>query len=412
MLVSSRTTRASEPRAITTSLSARSRSPLIGSLPPRRIRPSSAMRGSSVVPARDEQRRATRSSSLASTFDRKPTLPTLMPSRGTSSSMTARAARRNVPSPPRTTRTSVLGSSRWSASRSAAWRRPVVDPVHRPPSRRRAPGARRRRRWSGCRRTRSGATARRVPAIGRRLGARRSGRAGGAGTRGCPPARGSAMGSRRAAPGPTPTAASATSRTTRAWTAGSRTTPPLVSPRPASNWGFTSGTSRRPRRRSRGDRRRARAASEMNETSTVASETGSGSVVAGQRPGVRPLHGDHARIAPERLCELPAARRRARRHGCAPRCSSTSVKPPVEAPTSRHTRPAGSTPNASSAAASLWPPRLTYGSGTATSTACPDRRGHPASDRAAPRHRRRPAPGRRAAAPGHASAIRRGHARR
>src|SRR6185295_13679535 len=41
---------------------------------------------------------------------------------------------------------------------------------------------------------------------------------------------------------PSWTAASVTSRTTRAWTAGSRTTPSSVSPLPASNWGFTSAT--------------------------------------------------------------------------------------------------------------------------------------------------------------------------
>ena len=64
------------------------------------------------------------------------------------------------------------------------------------------------------------------------------------------------------------------------------------------------------------------------------------------------------------------------------------MKPPVEAPTSRQTRPAGSIPNASSAAASLWPPRLTYGSG------CDDR------DRDVRRRRGRPACGRsRAASP-------------
>ena len=42
------------------------------------------------------------------------------------------------------------------------------------------------------------------------------------------------------------------------------------------------------------------------------------------------------------------------------------MKPPVEAPTSRAIEPAGSIPNASSAAASLWPPRLTYGAGSVT----------------------------------------------
>ena len=45
--------------------------------------------------------------------------------------------------------------------------------------------------------------------------------------------------------------------------------------------------------------------------------------------------------------------------GLAPRSSSTSVKPPVEAPTSRQASPAGSRAKASSAAASFTPPRET-----------------------------------------------------
>ena len=44
------------------------------------------------------------------------------------------------------------------------------------------------------------------------------------------------------------------------------------------------------------------------------------------------------------------------------------MKPPVEAPTSSATSPAGSISNASSAAASLWPPRLTYGAGSVTAS--------------------------------------------
>ncbi len=44
------------------------------------------------------------------------------------------------------------------------------------------------------------------------------------------------------------------------------------------------------------------------------------------------------------------------------------MKPPVEAPTSRQIRPAGSIANASSAAASLCPPRETYGSGASTAS--------------------------------------------
>ena len=39
------------------------------------------------------------------------------------------------------------------------------------------------------------------------------------------------------------------------------------------------------------------------------------------------------------------------------------MKPPVEAPTSTQSRPAGSTPSASSPCASFSPPRETYGGG-------------------------------------------------
>ena len=107
--------------------------------------------------------------------------------------------------------------------------------------------------------------------------------------------------------------------------------------------------------------------SEMNETSIVASAIGSGSVVeVSVRAFVRSIE----------------TTRRSRRRGAAswprptssaytrvaPRWSRTSVNPPVDAPTSRQTRPVGSIPNASRAAASLWPPRLTYGSGASTST--------------------------------------------
>ena len=54
----------------------------------------------------------------------------------------------------------------------------------------------------------------------------------------------------------------------------------------------------------------------------------------GQLAGVGPLHRHHARVA--RGAFRPAARdpRRERRRGVAPRCNRTSVKPPVEAPTS------------------------------------------------------------------------------
>ena len=152
-------------------------------------------------------------------------------------------------------------------------------------------------------------------------------------------------------------------RTASARSAGSRTTPPAPTRSlPTSNCGLTIST-RSPS--GVGARRPARAAparSEMKDRSPTTRSTGPpigsgveladvGAVehgdplVAAQRPGqlaVADVDGDHL------------ARRRAR--------SSTSVKPPVEAPASRQRRPVdrqarGS--NAASAPASLWPPRET-----------------------------------------------------
>jgi hypothetical protein len=76
---------------------------------------------------------------------------------------------------------------------------------------------------------------------------------------------------------PRPIAASVTSRTTRAWTAGSRTTPSFVSPRPASNCGFTSATRSPPEGSNADAIGPSTRRSEMNETSTVARVTASGS---------------------------------------------------------------------------------------------------------------------------------------
>ena len=106
-------------------------------------------------------------------------------------------------------------------------------------------------------------------------------------------------------------------------------------------------------RRERERRRQRRLAREMNETSQVTSCGANGSSVS--VPRVRPLeHGD-ARIAAQALRAAGRGRRRARSPARAPRCSSTSVNPPVDAPRSRQSSPAGSTPNASSAFASLCP---------------------------------------------------------
>ena len=85
---SSRTTRASEPRAMTMSLSARERSSASPAGRAGRIR---ARRAPSAPRRRSGRRRSwpsTGSSSSVSAFDRKPTLPRLMPRIGTSTSAT------------------------------------------------------------------------------------------------------------------------------------------------------------------------------------------------------------------------------------------------------------------------------------------------------------------------------------
>ena len=145
----------------------------------------------------------------------------------------------------------------------------------------------------------------------------------------------------RACPSPAAAARATVSRSTRRWIAGSRTTPPFASALPASNCGFTRATIGPAPSRSTARIGASTSPSEMNETSTTARSTGSGSVDGVERPGVDALHRHDARVAPEPLGELPVARRRPRRPGVAPRCSRTSVKPPVEAPTSSATRPAG-----------------------------------------------------------------------
>ena len=82
------------------------------------------------------------------------------------------------------------------------------------------------------------------------------------------------------------------------------------------------------------------------------------------------------------------------------------MKPPVDAPTSSATRPVGSIPKASSAAASLCPPRLTYGSGATTAIGVVRRRaGRRACGRGAPRRPPPPGPCRPARAPGRGCAI-------
>ena len=89
-------------------------------------------------------------------------------------------------------------------------------------------------------------------------------------------------------------------------------------------------------------RRRAPCASEMKETSITARSGAYGSVDGLQRPRVAALDHGHARVRPHPPVELAVGdveRDHVRRRRAA---SRQSVKPPVEAPTSRQRRPAPS----------------------------------------------------------------------
>jgi hypothetical protein len=69
-----------------------------------------------------------------STLERKPTLPRFTPSNGTSTSATARAARRKVPSPPRTTKAPVFRQALHEGRQLAGRCRPVVYAADLAPS--------------------------------------------------------------------------------------------------------------------------------------------------------------------------------------------------------------------------------------------------------------------------------------
>ena len=108
----------------------------------------------------------------------------------------------------------------------------------------------------------------------------------------------------------------------------------------------------------------------MNDTSMTARLTrfGQRDVILSVRIQARrvgALHGDDPRIGAQRIGQLSAAHVEsidARRAAA----QQQSVKPPVDAPTSRQTRPATSMRNASSAAASFSPPRDTNGARSAS----------------------------------------------
>ena len=105
--------------------------------------------------------------------------------------------------------------------------------------------------------------------------------------------------------------------------------------------------------------------SEMNETSHV---TSTGAYGSGQACGRSSARARHTGIVAQ-TCgwswPWPTSSAITR---AAPCWSRQSVKPPVDAPTSRHPVPATSRPKASSAFASFSPPRETNGGGRATSS--------------------------------------------
>src|SRR6478736_3651124 len=115
----------------------------------------------------------------------------------------------------------------------------------------------------------------------------------------------------------------------------------------------------------RGERQRGRERELDGDERHVARHELRGEGQLAERAGVHALEHDHTRIVPYLRVQLPVADVE-RDH--APRGSSTSLKPPVDAPTSSASSPAGSTPNRSSAFASLCPARETYGGGASTSS--------------------------------------------
>ena len=121
---------------------------------------------------------------------------------------------------------------------------------------------------------------------------------------------------------------------------------------------------RRERRRDRGEDLVERDERDVDRSRARPAPAASSRVSA---PGVGALHRDDARVAAERLGELAAAHVESVDAGRAALQQDVGEAAgrgaDVEADEAR-----GSIPNASSAAASLCPPRLTYGSGASTST--------------------------------------------
>ena len=100
--------------------------------------------------------------------------------------------------------------------------------------------------------------------------------------------------------------------------------------------------------------------SEMNATSIVTRSTGCGTSTSVSARALTPSRTMTRGSLRSRQSSCPWPTSSAMTLA-APRCSRTSVKPPVEAPMSSARRPSTTMPNASSAWASLTPPRPTYG---------------------------------------------------
>ena len=188
---------------------------------------------------------------------------------------------------------------------------------------------------------------------------------------------------------PRPCSVPPTEVSTSAHTSGSRTTPrPLLTTvRSASNWGFTRTTRSAPGRvcpRTAGSTR-SRA---MNDTSTVTTSAAT--------PGSRARMSVRSRLVTRgsdrsRSCSWLRPTSTASTE-VAPCCRRQSVKPPVEAPTSRAARPSTSTAKRWRAPCSFSPPApRTGGAGRGPPLPLPVRPGAPRCRPA----RRRPGPGRR-----------------
>src|SRR5690625_4627553 len=155
---------------------------------------------------------------------------------------------------------------------------------------------------------------------------------------------------------PSPAAARATSRTARMCCSGSVTTPVRGSAaRPTSNWGLTI-TSSSPSSRTTPPSAAITVRREMKERSATSRSAGppssSGVSTRTLIPSCTVTRGSSRTWAASWSCPMSTALMWA-----APRRSSTSLNPPVDAPASTQRRPLGSMPSVSKALISLWAAR-------------------------------------------------------